>query len=360
MNIGHLFWQPTPDMSFSHHERLRETEEVVQLCEELGFYGVSFGENHFSNYGYSPNGLMLAVGLGRMTQRLNIATGVAVLPYWNPLRFAEDSATADLLLEGRLELGLGRGYQQLEYEGLGIPYAERQERFAEALDIILQAWTTTSLKIDGKFTQNDRAVNVLPKPYTKPHPRVYLGAFHEDSLRFAASYDFKVFGVSQPVPGAAKRDHEIYLDERRKLGKTGDHFTTAMNRQVYVVDSSRPEIIEEARRNVIHRGLWQFRMGEGLRNGNIGYEDGRIRPRIQDVEPAPDVFADAALFGSPDMVIEQFRQLRDEIGVQELNVMTDHGGLSFEEARKSVTLLGREVLPVLKEDEAKRPEPVAA
>jgi alkanesulfonate monooxygenase SsuD/methylene tetrahydromethanopterin reductase-like flavin-dependent oxidoreductase (luciferase family) len=360
MKIGHLFWQPTPDMNFSHHERLQQTEALVQICEETGFHGVSFGENHFSNYGYSPNGLMLAVGLGRRTERLNIATGVAVLPYWNPLRFAEDAATADLLLDGRLELGVGRGYQQLEYEGLGIPYAERQERFAEALDIVLAAWTSTELKVDGEFTTNDRAVNVLPKPYTKPHPRLYLAAFHEDSLRFAASYDFKVFGVSQPVAGAAKRDHEIYLDERRKLGKEGDHFTTAMNRQVYVVDSSRPDRIEEARQSVIHRGLWQFRMGEGLRNGNIGYEAGRVRPRVQEVEPAPEVFANAAVFGSPDMVIEQLRELRDEIGVQELNVMTDHGGLSFEEARTSVTLLGREVIPVLQEDQARRKEPVTA
>ena len=91
MKIGHLFWQPTPDMNYSHHQRLSETEELVQMCEQLGFWGVSFGENHFSNYGYSPNPLMLAVGLGRRTERLNIATGVAVLPYWNPIRFAEDA-----------------------------------------------------------------------------------------------------------------------------------------------------------------------------------------------------------------------------------------------------------------------------
>jgi len=244
MKIGHLFWQPTPDMNYSHHQRLSETEELVQMCEQLGFWGVSFGENHFSNYGYSPNPLMLAVGLGRRTERLNIATGVAVLPYWNPIRFAEDAATADLLLNGRLELGVGRGYQQLEFEGFGLPYEERQERFTEALEIVLQAWTRPEIQVEGKYYRVPRAINVLPKPMTKPHPRMYVAAFHEDSLKFAASTDFKVFGVSQPVAGAAKRDHEIYMAERRRLGKDGDFFTVAMNRQVYVVDSSSPAKIE--------------------------------------------------------------------------------------------------------------------
>jgi alkanesulfonate monooxygenase SsuD/methylene tetrahydromethanopterin reductase-like flavin-dependent oxidoreductase (luciferase family) len=360
MKIGHLFWQPTPDMTYSHHERLCETEEMVQLCEKLGFWGVSFGENHFSNYGYSPNPLMLAVGIGRRTERLNIATGVAVLPYWNPVRFAEDAATADLLLEGRLELGIGRGYQQLEYEGFGIPYDERQERFAEALDIVLQAWTKPEIQVEGKYYKVPRAVNVLPKPFTKPHPRLYVAAFHEESLKFAASTDFKVFGVSQPVAGAAQRDHEVYLAERGRLGKDGDHFTRAMNRQVYVVDSGDPAKIEAARENVMKRGLTQYRLGESLRQGTIPYAAGKVSPIKLEGEPAPEVFAKAAVFGSPEMVIEQLRSLRDDIGVAELNVMTDHGGLSHAEARRSVELLGKEVIPVLKADEAARSQPVPA
>jgi alkanesulfonate monooxygenase SsuD/methylene tetrahydromethanopterin reductase-like flavin-dependent oxidoreductase (luciferase family) len=352
MKIGHLFWQPTPDMNYSHHQRLCETEELVQMCEQLGFWGVSFGENHFSNYGYSPNPLMLAVGLGRRTERLNIATGVAVLPYWNPIRFAEDAATADLLLNGRLELGVGRGYQQLEFDGFGLPYEERQERFTEALEIVLQAWTRPEIQVEGKYYRVPRAINVLPKPMTKPHPRMYVAAFHEDSLKFAASTDFKVFGVSQPVAGAAKRDHEIYMAERRRLGKDGDFFTVAMNRQVYVVDSSSPAKIEEARESVMRRGLTQYRLGEALRQGNISYHAGKVEPAPLDGEPDPQIIAKAAVFGSPDMVIEQLRALRDEIGVQELNVMTDHGGLSFEESRRSVELLGKEVIPALKADGA--------
>src|SRR5277367_266360 len=348
MKIGHLFWQPTPDMSYSHHQRLQETEELVRMCEALDFWGVSFGENHFSNYGYSPNPLMLAVGLGRRTERLNIGTGVAVLPYWNPIRFAEDAATADMLLNGRLELGIGRGYQQLEFDGFGLPYAERQERFAEALEIVLQAWTQPEVQVEGKYYRIPRAINVLPKPLTKPHPRIYVAAFHEESLKFAASTDFKVFGVSQPVAGAAKRDHDIYLTERRRLGRDGDFFTVAMNRQVYVVDSSSPSKIEAARESVMRRGLTQYRLGEALRQGNISYQAGKVKPAAMPGEPAPEVFAEGAVFGSPDMVIEQLRELRDDICVQELNVMTDHGGLSFEESRRSIELLGKEVIPVLK------------
>jgi alkanesulfonate monooxygenase SsuD/methylene tetrahydromethanopterin reductase-like flavin-dependent oxidoreductase (luciferase family) len=184
---------------------------------------------------------------------------------------------------------------------------------------------------------------------------MYVAAFHEDSLKFAASTDFKVFGVSQPVAGAAKRDHEIYMAERRRLGKDGDFFTVAMNRQVYVVDSSSPAKIEEARESVMRRGLTQYRLGEALRQGTISYHAGKVEPAPLDGEPDPETIAKAAVFGSPDMVIEQLRALRDEIGVQELNVMTDHGGLSFEESRRSVELLGKEVIPALKADDEAQP-----
>ena len=96
---------------------------MFQLCEEFGFWGVSFGENHFSNYGYSPNPLMLAVGIVRNTERLNIATGIAVLPYWNPVRFAEDAATADLLASRGC--GEGQGY----HFGRPMPAEEFARRF---------------------------------------------------------------------------------------------------------------------------------------------------------------------------------------------------------------------------------------
>ena len=108
------------------------------------------------------------------------------------------------------------------------------------------------------------------------------------------------------------------------------------------------------------RGLTQYRMGEALRQGTIGYTAGKIKPAPLEGEPAPEVFANAAVFGSPEMVIEQLRSLRDDIGVQELNVMTDHGGLSHAEARRSVELLGKEVLPVLKAEEDAREHPVPA
>jgi alkanesulfonate monooxygenase SsuD/methylene tetrahydromethanopterin reductase-like flavin-dependent oxidoreductase (luciferase family) len=133
-----------------------------------------------------------------------------------------------------------------------------------------------------------------------------------------------------------------------------------MNRQVYVVDSGDPAKIEAARENVMRRGLTQYRLGESLRQGTIPYAAGKVSPIRLDGEPAPEVFADAAVFGSPEMVIEQLRSLRDDIGVAELNVMTDHGGLSFAEARRSVELLGKEVLPVLKAEQVARAQPVPA
>ncbi len=347
MKIGHLFWQPIADVNNSHVDRLRETEKLVDLCEEHGFWGVSFGENHFSNYGLSPNPILLAVGLGRRTRRLNISTGIAVLPFWNPIRLAEDAATADLLLDGRFELGVGRGYQCLEFEGLNVPIGERQARFDEALDIMLRAWTQPEVEHSGQYYHVPRAVNVLPKSLTKPHPRLYVATSTEESVRAAAHYDFKVFAASISTASEVSSNRLIYLDERKRLGKVGDFFTPAMNRQVYVVDSSDPAKIEEARESVVRRGLALFRFGIGLKRGTIRYEAGQIFEDPLPGEPDPETVASRAIFGSPDMVIEQLLVLRDEVGVEEFNVMTEHGFLSFDEARRSVELIGKEVIPAL-------------
>ncbi|HEY1966780.1 MAG TPA: LLM class flavin-dependent oxidoreductase, partial [Pseudonocardia sp.] len=186
MRIGNLFVQPSKDVNYDHGRRLSECIELVQLVDRLGFDVAVFGENHFSSYGFSPNPVLLAAAIGQHTERITLGTGVVVLPFWSPLRLAEDIATADQLLKGRFQVIIGRGYQPIEYGGLNIPYAERQERYEEVLDILLLAWQGREFSYQGKHYQVPRPVRVLPDTYSQPHPTIWVAGVTEESIRSAA------------------------------------------------------------------------------------------------------------------------------------------------------------------------------
>jgi alkanesulfonate monooxygenase SsuD/methylene tetrahydromethanopterin reductase-like flavin-dependent oxidoreductase (luciferase family) len=360
MRIGHMLWQPTPDMSISHAERLANTIEMVQLLEVQGFDIVTFGENHFSNYGYSPNPILLAAAIGQHTERIDLGTSIVVTPFWHPIRLAEDVATTDQLLKGRFELGIGRGYQQLEFHGLNVPYEERTERYEEALAIMLGAWASDSFTYGGKYFQVPRAINVYPKPFTQPHPRILVSAVSPDSVKMAAATDFKVFGSSTiPISGLIT-SYDLYMNERRWLGRPGDYWVYGSNRHVFVVDSTDPDVITKETHEGILRTRRQFRLGEGLRRDTVGYEKGEVIEKpLADEQPLEE-FAKNTIVGSPEQVTEQLLYLRDVVGVQELNVMGETGGLDHPRARRSAELLGKFVLPALHSEPVDPNRPVPA
>ncbi|WP_072807435.1 LLM class flavin-dependent oxidoreductase [Rhodococcoides yunnanense] len=375
MQFGNLFTQQTPDMSYSHADRLKETIELTKLAESLGYDSVSFAENHFSNYGYSPNPVLLAAAIGQHTERIRLGSAVAVLPFWNPIRLAEDVATADLLLGGRFELGIGRGYQHIEFNGLGLPYDERQDIYAEALEFLLGAWTSDEFTYEGKYFNVAKPINVLPKSFTKPHPKIMIGVASESSVRAAASTEFRVFGTSlakvkkasDADNSAAKGDqektadeffgesashHEIYLAERKRLGLSGDHWVNGMNRQVYVTSArTGTKEYESELNDALVRSRLLTRMGYGLRTEIIDVNRGELVPLPQPGDPPLESYLEHLVFGTPEEVTAQFRELADA-GVQEVNLMIDYAGIPFEKARSCMRLFGEEVIPAIKESES--------
>src|SRR5688572_13907121 len=89
--------------------------EQAEAADELGFETIWLAEHHFTPYGTLPSPALLGVAIAERTKRLRIGTGVAILPFQDPRRLAEDYATLDLLSNGRLDFGVGRGYQPAEF-----------------------------------------------------------------------------------------------------------------------------------------------------------------------------------------------------------------------------------------------------
>src|SRR5882672_2457321 len=125
----------------SEHQRYQDIMAQIELGDVLGFDTAWLGELHFGRaFSVLADPLMVLAAAAQRTTRIRLGTAVTLLPLHNPVKIAEQAATTDILSNGRLEFGVGRGVAY-QYPGYGIPLEESRERFEEALDFILQAWT---------------------------------------------------------------------------------------------------------------------------------------------------------------------------------------------------------------------------
>src|SRR5579872_6236645 len=111
-------------------------------AEALGYYCTFIVEHHFTGWNQVSAPLTLLTWLAARTRTIRLGTAVMVLPWHNPVILAEQAATIDLMSDGRLDFGVGKGYRHSEFKGFVIPLEEADARFEEALDIILRAWTS--------------------------------------------------------------------------------------------------------------------------------------------------------------------------------------------------------------------------
>ena len=167
-----LFHLPTffPEFHPSEAGFYQEMLEETERADALGFHCVWFAEHHFFNYGgHIPSVPVIGAAAAQRTRRIRIGSGIALLPLQDPIRVAEEYAMLDCLSGGRLEVGIGRGFQKAEYDAFERNMADSRTLFEEAHDIILKAWSNESLLPYGKF-RNIRDLQVLPKPMQRLPP----------------------------------------------------------------------------------------------------------------------------------------------------------------------------------------------
>ena len=145
-------------------------------AEALGFHSSFLVEHHFTGWNQVSATLMLLTCLAMRTTTLRLGTAVMVLPWHNPVLLAEQAATLDLISDGRLDFGVGKGYRHSEFKGFGIPPEEAEARFEEAIEVILRSWTSrTRFSHHGRFWQFEDIV-VEPPTAQRPHPPFWVAA----------------------------------------------------------------------------------------------------------------------------------------------------------------------------------------
>ena len=163
----------------------KETLEQCGLADRMGFDTLWFVEHHFlTGFSGSPCPEVMFGALSQVTKRIRLGFGVCILPYHHPVRVAERVAMVDQLTDGRVEVGTGRS-NAYEQTGLGIDPRETRAMWDESITMLPQIWQSDEFSWEGRFWKVPTR-RVLPKPYQKPHPRLYLACTQTESFNVAA------------------------------------------------------------------------------------------------------------------------------------------------------------------------------
>ena len=262
MRFGFFDQLPCPP-GYSEQQRYRDILAQIELGDRVGFDTVWLGELHFSR-GFSilADPLMVLAAAAQRTSRIRLGTAVTLLPMHNPVKIAEEAAICDILSNGRLELGVGRGTAPLHYAGYNIPMEESRERFDEALDFLIGAWTHESFSFEGKYFRAQN-LSVVPRPLQSPHPKLRIAANSPDTFPFAARRRFPIFATPMiNPPDKLKAGLGVY---REGLG--GNPCDTALAFPVHVSAS------REAARAECEPGLMRFMHEAAARLRPLGDHD---------------------------------------------------------------------------------------
>lgn len=346
MKIGQLFLIPTPDPAVPFAARYNDVYRMVEYGNDKGFEAVWFTEHHFSDYGYSPNPLMLLAKAAEIAPNLRLGTAILVLPLWHPLRLAEDVATLDVLSGGRVDVGIGRGYQPYEFESLGVDLKKNRDMFNEALEIMLAAWTQEEVEYKGRFWQVPRTT-VFPKPLQEPTPPIWMAATSPPSIRAAIERGYHLCtgtgGVPEELEQRSRYIHSVFAE----AGRSPDGTEIAANRFIFC--STSQSDIDDA----IEQTRWQIRTSRALSAGGVPTR-GRNHPGPYPGEPDHDLWQQRLIFGNPDECIRRIERLA-EAGITYIFGLFEFGGLAHAKAMASLKLFCQEVMPALPNIEPRRP-----
>jgi alkanesulfonate monooxygenase SsuD/methylene tetrahydromethanopterin reductase-like flavin-dependent oxidoreductase (luciferase family) len=145
-----------------------------ERAEALGFASFWLPESHFGARGALPQPLLLLAAVAARTRKLGLGTTSYLLPVRHPLQVAEDVAVLDRLSEGRVILGVGRGFRSDLFAAFDVPLKEKRDRFQAALEQMIRAWSGEPITTDG---DGGEAVRLAPLPVQRPHPPIWVAAF---------------------------------------------------------------------------------------------------------------------------------------------------------------------------------------
>ena len=312
-----------------------EVIEEAKLAEEAGFDSCFFGEHHQDKDGFLPSPLIVATAVAANTRTLRVGTSVVLLPLHNPLQVAEDVLTLDIVSKGRVTLGVGLGYQPVDFQAFDVPIEERVSRLEEGVAVIRGCWSNQPFSFHGKHYQLDN-IHVQPAPYQKPAPPLWIGASNPPGARRAGALADGF--VSTPSTGLTATT--ALIDGYRDAASAADKEARVILMRDAWVASSRAEAEKVYGPEVMdaYRYYWQ--------NGLPEFKRFKTEAELT----LDNIAKDRLIMGDPEECVSEFRRWSDATGAESCLLRLRHahsGGPPHSEIMKAITLFGDRVVPYL-------------
>ena len=353
MRFG-VFWQTPGTEGSSLARRHWETIEEIALADELGFETAWLAESVFDTSRPMSNPLMVAASAAQRTRRIRFGPLAIQTPLHHPLQLAMQSATCDILTDGRLDMCLGGRYGgslgARTGRSLGVPVdvsmEESRERIAEAIQLLKLAWTQETATFHGRFWSVD-AVSVLPRPVQRPHPPLLLAANSNDSFTYAAAQGLGAIctTLAQPVPSLMERLAEF---DAAKLTSGASHPQQVHVMVSFFVAESKAEAQELAGRNWSDSDATagvDYLRSLGFDTSNPESVPGAIGWMMWDLDRVLEV----CIYDEPAACVEGLQRLREQLPSMGMCILefNRRGRIPSERVMQSMRLFAEKVMPEL-------------
>ena len=336
------------------HELYNRYISELVLADQLGYDGLVVNEHHSTAYSMMPACSLIAATLIPQTKQAKICVFGTPINLEYPNRLAEEYAMLDVMSKGRLEIAfpLGTG---MEYWANPMNPTTARARFRESIDIMMKAWTEDGpLAYDGEF-YSYRYLNVWPKPYQKPHPKVAIvGTGSPETIEFAAQRGWAYSQVFTPKTAQIKTFNTL-REMTAKYGHTPSPDKALFNAIVYVAET-REQAEREAKEHI------KFYFMDTLRTtprylappGYISLEQFKIRASMPNIHGGFDWDALTQQWrvavGTADDVASSIEQWCEE--AQSSRIILHHhiGDMPHWKVVKNMTLFAEEVIPKLRKN----------
>jgi alkanesulfonate monooxygenase SsuD/methylene tetrahydromethanopterin reductase-like flavin-dependent oxidoreductase (luciferase family) len=355
--LDFAFWDVVPHSSsgtaiaddFESHIRL------AQRIEALGWHSYFVIEHQNAPQGTSAPTVYLTA-VARATSTLRVGAMMWQLPFYHPLRLAQEVATLDHLSRGRVEFGTGTGVHEHEFLRWGVDYYQRAAISQEVLKLVKMAWTQDEVTYHGAYFHFDEALP-HPKPFQQPHPPIWAAVHSDQSVEAAARNNYHV-AKNLDTDDVVAGKFELYRRVWHESAHTGPMPRIFLMRSVHVAPTDA-QAHADARQYVLTGGervgggpIAQTRLGWGSHARGMGRDS-----ELPHNKRRGETMAEAAhnyefnvdnglsIVGSPETVIRRLEAGRRRLGYNVFCTNHQIGRMPPEMVNRSIELFGKEVIP---------------
>ncbi len=357
MRLGY-FTMPIHPLHRNYTETLREDREAIILADQLGFHDAFVGEHLTDKAESVTNSMMFLATLIHSTKTILLGSGTSNLSHMHPVLIAAQAAMFDHLAQGRFILGISPGALASDAEAIGILKEDRNQMFAEAIDVILAIWErkppydidfpNNRYKVTTQTTFNpDVGTGIMPKPYQSPRPEIVgtvVAPFSKGVIAMGER-DFHPLSANFLLPHWLPSHWDNYAQGKAKAGQIAHTADWRIARTIFVAyddaTARRYGREDESSPYRFYYRQLQYKLTRGKRHVVF-----KVRADQPDEEVTHDSIMDRlVIHGSVNSVVDQILALRDQVGDFGEIVYAGMDWVDERLARRSMELMATEVMP---------------